>query len=209
MSQHGTTRCADGVASVLKAATSRCKEARSSVALDHGLNSSRETRFHCNVLGVQLLAMAATDATTPRPQPDITLLRGWDDKGCYVWSPFVTKLELRLRLSGISYRTAAGSINTAPTGKIPYVEIHEKDAPPSTPPTKIGDSALIAKYLAEQGLIEDLDAGLRDATARAQDMALRALVEDRLYFFQVRMCVVPPPTSWLRGADVRAGKTDA
>jgi hypothetical protein len=120
------------------------------------------------------------------PTPlDITLFRGSDDQGCYVWSPFVTKLEFRLRISHVSYKTAAGSMKTAPTGKIPYVEISEKDRP-DVSKTSIGDSALIASYFAEHGLIHDLKEHL-DATTKAQDLAMRALVEDRLYFYNVNM----------------------
>lgn len=111
---------------------------------------------------------------------NIKLFRGWADSGCYVWSPFVTKLELRLRLANLSYRTEAGSPRTGPTGKIPYVEIHDGDEM-----TAIGDSALIAKNLEDSGLIESLNAGL-DPTEKAHDLALRALMEDRLYFFNVR-----------------------
>jgi hypothetical protein len=114
---------------------------------------------------------------------NITLYRGWDDKGKYVWSPFVIKLELRLRVSHVSYQTGAGSMRTAPKGKIPYVDISEKNQP-ALPTTSIGDSALIAKYFSEHGLIHDLNENL-DATARAHDLAIRALVEDRLYFFNV------------------------
>ncbi|KAJ9656426.1 hypothetical protein H2201_008546 [Coniosporium apollinis] len=119
------------------------------------------------------------------PAPlEITLFRGWSDKDCYVWSPFVTKLELRLRLSNVSYQTAAGSMRTAPTGKIPYVDVREEEQPTSTT-SAIGDSAMIAQYLAGRGLIHDLDANL-GASSKAQDLAIRALVEDRLYFFNMR-----------------------
>ncbi len=127
-----------------------------------------------------------TDSNTP--SLEITLFRGWSDKGCYVWSPFVTKLELRLRFSNVSYQTAAGSVRAAPTGKIPYVEVREKDQP-SLPTSAVGDSTLIAKYLTERGIIDDLNANL-DASVKAQDLAMRALVEDRLYFFNV--CITIP-----------------
>jgi hypothetical protein len=115
---------------------------------------------------------------------DVTLFRGWKDSGCYVWSPFVTKLELRLRLSNLQYRTAAGSPKSAPSGKIPYVEVKETDQPFSHP-TQIGDSALIAKRFIEHGLIHDLDANL-DGVTMGLDLAIRALLEDRLYFFNVK-----------------------
>lgn len=124
------------------------------------------------------------------PAPlEITLFRGWSDKDCYVWSPFVTKLELRLRLSNVSYQTAAGSMRTAPTGKIPYVDVREEEQPTSTT-SAIGDSAMIAQYLAGRGLIHDLDANL-GASSKAQDLAIRALVEDRLYFFNVCLIILP------------------
>jgi hypothetical protein len=120
--------------------------------------------------------------TTPN-NLDITLFRGWLDQGCYVWSPFVTKLELCLRISHLEYKVGAGSPNTAPKGKIPYVEISEKDRL-DVPKTSVGDSTLIAKYLAEHGLIHELNDNL-DATTKAQDMAIKALLEDRLYFYNV------------------------
>ena len=114
---------------------------------------------------------------------EITLNRGWEDNGRYVWSPFVTKLELRLRLAGIKYKTAAGNaFKEAPTGKIPYVNIHSK----STSSTMcIGDSALIAKWFVEQGFASELNTRL-DATGAAHDLALKSLVEDKLYFYNVR-----------------------
>ncbi len=48
----------------------------------------------------------------------------------------------------------------------------------------VGDSALIAKHFQDIGVAEDLN-GRLDAAGKAQDMALRALMEDRLYFFNV------------------------
>lgn len=114
----------------------------------------------------------------------ITLCRGWAENGVYVWSPFVTKLELRLRLAGISYRTQAGNPRTAPTGKIPYLEISSKNDA-TQPPTKIGDSSLIAKHFIDNGTMKDLNADLNE-TARALDLAVRALFEDKLYFFNMR-----------------------
>lgn len=51
--------------------------------------------------------------------PKITLYRGFPDQGHFTWSPFVTKLEARLRFAGVSDETKAGSIREAPRGKIP------------------------------------------------------------------------------------------
>jgi hypothetical protein len=46
-----------------------------------------------------------------------------NNPGHYTWSPFVTKLELRLRLANISYQHGTGSPLSGPKGKIPYVEL--------------------------------------------------------------------------------------
>jgi hypothetical protein len=59
----------------------------------------------------------------------LVLFRGWEDHGCYVWSPFVTKVEFRLRLSNVPYIVKAGSPLTAPAGKIPYVNLGTDEAP--------------------------------------------------------------------------------
>ena len=115
---------------------------------------------------------------------EIILYRGWAQNGVYVWSPFVTKLELRLRLSGIKYRTEAGNPRTAPTGKIPYIEIKSQNDPAS-PSTKIGDSSLIAQHFISNGLMQDLNIDL-DETTKTLDLAMQALFEDKLYFFNMR-----------------------
>jgi hypothetical protein len=114
-------------------------------------------------------------------QPQITLFRGWKDTTRYAWSPFVTKLEFRMRYAGITYTGAGGSPRSAPTGKIPYVEVQWKDQSP----TAIGDSSLIAKYFEDEGLLGNLNATL-SGVGRAHDLAIKALVEDRLYFFNMR-----------------------
>lgn len=88
----------------------------------------------------------------------------------------MTKLELRLRHGDIPYSTAAGSVKTAPKGKIPYIELSEGDC--------FGDSALIIKRLVKDGMLEDLNAKL-SPEGRAHDIALRALLEDKLYFYHV------------------------
>lgn len=110
-----------------------------------------------------------------------TLFRGFPGTGHYTWSPFVTKLEARMRFAGISYRTESGSPTTAPRGKIPYLSIESDD---NQPPQTISDSTLIIKGFVENGIVEDLHAQLNPAE-KAQDLALRALLEDRLYFLQV------------------------
>lgn len=114
------------------------------------------------------------------PQPNLTLYRGWVDRGCYVWSPFVTKLELRLRLSNVRYTVEAGSPSTAPKGKIPYIEMWPQEGPPLV----LADSTLIIKRLVELDYLEDLATALSSPT-RAHDLAIRALLEDKLYFYHV------------------------
>jgi hypothetical protein len=88
----------------------------------------------------------------------------------------VIKLEARLRFAGVSYVTECGSTRTAPKGKIPYLECREGT---------LGDSTLIIKQLVEWERLPDLNSGLASA-AKAHDLALRALLEDKLYFYHVR-----------------------
>ncbi|KAK6957375.1 hypothetical protein Daesc_000159 [Daldinia eschscholtzii] len=121
--------------------------------------------------------------------PDITVFRGFRETGQHVWSPYVIKLETRLRFAGVRYDTAAGSPKTAPKGKVPYIECRDLSA--SSPSgeangfqqtVKIGDSAIIAKTLTEWGVLPDLNGAL-DPSKKLQDMALIALLENKLYFY--------------------------
>ncbi|KAI1209548.1 uncharacterized protein F4807DRAFT_96858 [Annulohypoxylon truncatum] len=131
--------------------------------------------------------MVAHNACT---QPDIIIFRGWEDPGKYVWSPYVTKLEARLRFAGVKYTTEAGSLKMAPKGKIPYIECHDLSSVP-TPVVHEGsteskvllsDSALIAKTLTEWNVLPDLNGAL-DPSKRSHDMGLIALLENKLYFY--------------------------
>lgn len=117
--------------------------------------------------------------THTKPQ----LYRGWLSPGKYVWSPFVIKLETRLRLGGIEYDTQVGSIRTAPKGKIPYIKLFEAIG---VEPTAIGDSTIIIKHLIEQNILPDLNGAVEPAT-RAHDLAIRGLMEDKLYFYHVSL----------------------
>ncbi|KAL3436680.1 hypothetical protein BDV09DRAFT_43489 [Aspergillus tetrazonus] len=114
---------------------------------------------------------------------NLTLYRGWLEPNRYVWSPFVVKLEARLRFAGVPYKTASGSVKTAPKGKIPYIEITDGDD--GSTPASIGDSTLIINHLIERGILQDLNAGL-SRSDRAHDLAARALLEDKLYFYNTR-----------------------
>ncbi|RYP43990.1 hypothetical protein DL768_009502 [Monosporascus sp. mg162] len=109
--------------------------------------------------------------------PKLTVYRGFDWPGRYTWSPFVNKLETRLRLAGVPYVAAPGSVRQAPMGKIPYVDLGNGET--------MGDSTLITRRLVGDGVLPDLNAGLSPAQ-KAQDLALRALMEDKIYFYGVR-----------------------
>ena len=104
-----------------------------------------------------------------------TLYRGWPSGNNHVWSPFVVKVEARLRFAGVPYTTEAGSRRSAPKSKIPYLE---RDG------EIFSDSSLMATQLVERGLLPDINASLRPET-KTHDLALRALLEDKLYFYHV------------------------
>jgi hypothetical protein len=115
-------------------------------------------------------------------QAKLIVYRGWLDRGKHVWSPFVIKLEARLRFAGVLYITEAGSTRTAPKGKIPYVECQ---GPGDSPSTSLGNSTLIIKHLIEWNILPNINEKIT-STDRAQDLALRALLEEKLYFYHVR-----------------------
>lgn len=48
----------------------------------------------------------------------IVIHRGADRPGRYVWSPFVTKVEFRLRLSDLLYTCGAAGPFAGPKGKV-------------------------------------------------------------------------------------------
>ena len=141
-------------------------------------------------------------AFTKRPQPHIVLYRGEEVINRHAWSPFVVKLETRLRMSGLAYKTDFGSFQEAPKGKVPYVRVwwdeksssgNEKSQDESKDMDKnaadmIPDSTIIIKRFVGEGLLEDLNANLGPAD-QAYDLALRALLEDKFYFLQV-CCIV-------------------
>lgn len=134
----------------------------------------------------------AMTALETHEQPDITVFRGWKDSGKYVWSPYVIKLETRLRFAGVRYITGVGSPKTAPKGKIPYIEYRKPSFSSSSPSPTVresalmGDSTLITKTLTECGVLSDLNSALGPAE-RSHDVALRALLEDKLYFYHVSL----------------------
>jgi hypothetical protein len=52
------------------------------------------------------------------PQAKLVIHRGTDRPGRYAWSPFVTKLEVRYRLSDLPYTCGVGGPIAAPNGKV-------------------------------------------------------------------------------------------
>lgn len=114
--------------------------------------------------------------------PTLSVFRDRNDPGAYTWSPFVIKLEARLRFSHLPYTTQVGTLTASPKGKLPYVRIEEADGQSSM----LSDSALITKSLIKSGAIADLNADLSPAQV-ATDLAIRALLEDKLYFLNVSL----------------------
>lgn len=114
----------------------------------------------------------------------LTLFRGWADKGVYTWSPFVTKVEFRLRHAGLPYNVEAGSLKAAPKGKIPYVDLSPLLEEASTGPSLLGDSTFIFRRLQDMDRLPDLNSHLSDEQ-KLQDLGVRALLEEKLYFYHV------------------------
>ncbi|KAF2999920.1 hypothetical protein E8E13_008899 [Curvularia kusanoi] len=108
----------------------------------------------------------------------IAIYRGADLPNQYTWSPFVSKLEFRCRLSGLKYACEIGFPPSGPKGKIPYVQL----TLPGQTSLWLSDSTLIAKDFIGKGLLRDLNASL-SVIDRGHDLAIRALMEDKLAFY--------------------------
>lgn len=117
--------------------------------------------------------------------PSITLWRGFPVATGYTWSPFVNKLEARLRFGGLKYRKDVGTPLQAPRGKIPWVQVAVEDKPDET----ISDTTLIIKSFSESGWLPDLNASLSPAE-KALDLSVRALLEDKAVFYNVSNCTM-------------------
>ena len=136
----------------------------------------RELIIFVNQKRRQALTMPADDNSCL-----LTVFRGSLPNGAYVWSPFVTKLEARLRFSHVPYGQEAGSPQSAPKRKIPYVEFTDLNGEKRS----IGDSTLIIRSLVDNDALPDLNRKL-PAVQRAHDLAIRALMEDKVYFYGTR-----------------------
>ncbi|OAP58307.1 hypothetical protein AYL99_07397 [Fonsecaea erecta] len=121
--------------------------------------------------------------STPKSKP--ILSRGWPDKGVYSWSPFVTKVEFRFRHAGLAYDVEAGSVNAAPKGKIPYVDLGPLQEDGHNEPSLLGDSTFIIQRLLSMGHLPDLNGSLPEEL-KLNDLGFRALLEDKLYFYHMR-----------------------
>lgn len=86
-------------------------------------------------------------------------------------SPFVTKVEVLLKLADLPYRTDQGGFRKAPKGKLPYID----DAG-----TLVADSTFIRFHL-EKKYGVDFDKGL-SAPERAAAWAFEKLCEEHLYW---------------------------
>ena len=117
------------------------------------------------------------------PESKLKLFRGSVDAGKYVSSPFVTKIEFRLRLADVPYALDAGAPWLGPKGKIPYVEVAPETK--SEKPLMLGDSTLIFTHLMGDNTVSDLNANLT-RSEKSRDLGLRSLLEDKLYFYHVR-----------------------
>ncbi|KAF7551112.1 hypothetical protein G7Z17_g5230 [Cylindrodendrum hubeiense] len=135
----------------------------------------------------------------------LTVYRGSPKTGAFVGAPFVVKLEARLRFDNIPYKLGAGSPKTAPRGKIPYIEVGPTGE-------QLGDSALIIRKLVDDGVMSDLNSRV-PPLQRAHDLAIRALLEEKMYFYGVRekwcdnytvmregaLAAIPWPIRWVVG----------
>lgn len=108
----------------------------------------------------------------------VAIYRGADLPNQYTWSPFVSKLEFRCRLSGLKYICEVGFPPSGPKGKIPYAQV----TLPGQSSVWLSDSTLIAKDFVNKGLLTDLNSGL-SSLDKAHDLAIRALMEDKLAFY--------------------------
>lgn len=90
-------------------------------------------------------------------------------------SPFVTKADVLLKMSGLPYRTVIGDLRKAPKGKLPYIEEDGK---------VMGDSTLMRLHL-EQRYGIDFDKSL-SAAEKGIAWSVEKLLEDHVYWAMVR-----------------------
>ena len=109
----------------------------------------------------------------------VTLFRfgpAWEKFGCI--SQFVLKVETYLRMSGIEFETKSlgmGFAETAPKGKLPYIE-HDGNT--------VADSSFIIDYLKEN-LGDSLDSSLT-LGEKATGHVIKRMVEEHIWWVMAR-----------------------
>ncbi|PVH98107.1 hypothetical protein DM02DRAFT_616049 [Periconia macrospinosa] len=116
---------------------------------------------------------------TTQQAHQLTLFRGSDDAGEFAWSPFVTKLEFRLRVSNAPYTREIGSALNAPRKKIPYLDLTTPDGGI----VHLSDTTWTIRDLIKRGILPSLNARL-SPTQNAIDVAVRGMLEEKLFFLQ-------------------------
>ncbi len=86
-------------------------------------------------------------------------------------SPFVTKADVLLKMSGLPFETVVGNLRKAPKGKMPYIEDNG---------VSIGDTTLIRLHL-EKNYGIDFDQHL-SAAEKGIAWAVEKMLEDNLYW---------------------------
>jgi glutathione S-transferase len=86
-------------------------------------------------------------------------------------SPFVMKTEIQLKMAGVPYRFERASPQTAPKGKVPFIQVGAH---------RLGDSTFIRAHIEKHHRF-DFDAGLSTAE-RALAWSIERMLEDHLYF---------------------------
>jgi glutathione S-transferase len=102
-------------------------------------------------------------------------------------SPFVTKADVLLKMSGLPFESRSGNFRQAPKGKMPYIE---DDG------VAIGDSTLIRLHLEEKHSV-NFDRHL-SITERGIAWAVEKMLEDNLYWAMVH-------ARWMNDANFAKG----
>jgi glutathione S-transferase len=141
----------------------------------HDGSCTRLLTTYVSSTSVWLLSMAgATTSPSEQRLEDIsmiTLYVAGPNFGLPDASPFVSKAEILLKMSGVPHRTAKADFRKAPKGKIPYIEENGR---------LLGDSTFI-RFLLEENYGADFDKGL-SASEKAVALAFEKLCEEHLYW---------------------------
>jgi len=98
-------------------------------------------------------------------------------------SGYCQKVEVFLRYASIPYELRATRPDKAPKGKLPYVEIYNRESKSANPkPEIVPDSHFIIHRLISQGIVDDpdLSAGLT-AVQKAESRAWQAYIEEFMH----------------------------